>query len=76
MASTQFSLAFHDHSVTRAAYGKVLGILTRLQQQEECSPDLALLGALRLPEDRELFFSWMCNVSVLKVAQQSVPSAD
>jgi hypothetical protein len=46
-ATTRYSLEFHDQSVAIAAYGKVLGILTRLQQQEECSPALALFGALQ-----------------------------
>jgi hypothetical protein len=45
-ATTKYSLAFHDHSVTIAAYGKVLELLVGLQQQEECSPHLGLLGAL------------------------------
>ena len=44
-ATTRYSLEFHDYSVTIAAYGKVLEMLTRLQQQEECSQSLALLGA-------------------------------
>jgi len=46
-ATTRYSSEFHDHSVAIAAYGKVLGILTRLQQQQECSPALALLGAFQ-----------------------------
>lgn len=45
-ATMKYSLAFHDYSVAIAAYGKVLQVLTRLQQQEECSPGLALFGIL------------------------------
>jgi len=47
LATTKYSLAFHDYSVAIAAYGKVLEMLTGLQQQEECSPNLVLLGALQ-----------------------------
>ena len=46
MATTKYSLAFHDHSVAIAAYGRVLAILTRLRQQEECSPGMGFLGVL------------------------------
>ena len=46
LATTKYSLAFHDYSVAIAAYGKVLELLVGLQQQEECSPNLGLLGAL------------------------------
>lgn len=44
--TTKYTLAFNDYTVAIAAYGKVLEMLTGLQQQEECSPSLALLGAL------------------------------
>ena len=57
MTTRQYSLECHDHTVALAACGKVLGILTRLQQQEECSPGLALLSACKLPEDLRLFLS-------------------
>lgn len=46
LATTKYSLAFNDYSVAIATYGKVLQVLTRLQQQEECSPGLALFGFL------------------------------
>jgi hypothetical protein len=46
LATTKYSLAFHDYSVAIATYGNVLQVLTRLQQQEEYSPDLALFGVL------------------------------
>jgi len=47
MATTQYSLEFHEHGVAIAAYGRVLATLTKLQQQEECSPALTLLGAMQ-----------------------------
>ena len=46
-ATTKYSLAFHDYSVAIAAYGDVLEVLTTLQQQEEYSPSLGLLGWLK-----------------------------
>ena len=46
LATTKYSLAFHDYSVTLAAYGKVLEMLVGLQRQEECSASLGLLGTL------------------------------
>src|SRR5260370_6242627 len=49
MATTKYSLAFHDSSVAIAAYGKVLEMLVGLQRQEECSPNLGLLGAFATP---------------------------
>ena len=46
LATAKYSLAFHDYSEAIATYGKVLQVLARLQQLEECSPDLALFGVL------------------------------
>lgn len=51
LATTKHSLAFHEYSVAITAYGKVLEMLTGLQRQEECSPGLALLGALATPTE-------------------------
>jgi len=53
---TKYSLAFHDYSVAIAAYGKVLEMLTCLQEQEECSPSLALLGALETSRGSRAIF--------------------
>jgi hypothetical protein len=46
LATTKHSLEFHDYGVAIAAYGKVLEVLTRLQQLEECSPSLEILESL------------------------------
>ncbi len=51
MATTPYSLECHDYSVAIAAYGRVLRMLTMLQQQDECRPGLALLAALRTPRE-------------------------
>ncbi len=56
MGTTKYSLAFHDYSVAIAAYGKVLEMLTCLQEQEECSPSLALLGALETSRGSRAIF--------------------
>jgi hypothetical protein len=44
--TTKHSLEYHDHSVTIAAYGNVLAVLTALHQEEDCSAYFGLLGAL------------------------------
>ena len=44
--TTKHSLEYHDHSVTIAAYGNALAVLTALQQQEERSAYFGLLGSL------------------------------
>lgn len=44
--STKYSLEYHDHSVTIAAYGDALAVLTAVQQQEECSDYFGLVGLL------------------------------
>jgi gamma-glutamyl-gamma-aminobutyrate hydrolase PuuD len=49
LATAKYSLAFHDYSVAIAAYGKVLAILTKLQEQEDCSASMELLGSLEMP---------------------------
>ena len=49
LATTRYSLAFHDYSVAIAAYGKVLAILTKLQEEEDCSASMELLGSLERP---------------------------
>jgi hypothetical protein len=46
-ATPKYSFEFHEYSVAIAAYGDVLEVLTTLQQQEEYSPSLGLLGSLR-----------------------------
>jgi hypothetical protein len=46
-ATTKYSFEFHDYSVAIAAYGDVLEVLTTLQQQEEYSPSLGLVGSLK-----------------------------
>jgi hypothetical protein len=45
-ATTKYSPEFHNYGVAIAAYGKVLEVLTALQQDELSSPSLGLLGAL------------------------------
>ena len=40
------SLEFHDYSVTIAAYGEALAVLTALQRQEECSTYFGIVGPL------------------------------
>jgi hypothetical protein len=42
----KYSLEFHDYSVTIAAYGEALGVLTALQPEAEYSADFGVLGAL------------------------------
>ena len=42
----EYSLEFHDHSVTIAAYGKALAVLTALQLEEEYSANFGVLGEL------------------------------
>ncbi len=44
-ATTKYSLDFHDYSVAIAVYGKVLEVLTTLQQQEEYSARFGLIGS-------------------------------
>jgi hypothetical protein len=44
--TAKYSLEFHDYSVTIAAYGKALAVLTALQRQEECSPCFGIVGPL------------------------------
>ena len=44
--TSKYSLEFHNHSVAIAAYGEALAVLTTLQQQEECSAYLGLVGTL------------------------------
>jgi hypothetical protein len=46
MATTKYSLVFHDYSVAIATYGKVLEMLVAFQRQEDCSPSLGFLGTL------------------------------
>ena len=44
--TAKYSLEYHDHGVTIAAYGEALAVLTALQQQEECSAYFGLAGSL------------------------------
>jgi hypothetical protein len=46
-ATTRYSLEFHDYSVAIAAYGDVLKVLITLQQRNEYSPSVGLLGSLK-----------------------------
>jgi hypothetical protein len=49
------SLEYHDHTVTIAAYGEALAVLTALQQQDECSAYFGLIGSLDAePEARAI----------------------
>ena len=51
----KYSLEYHDHGMTIAAYGEVLAVLTALQQQEECSAYFGLVGSLDpAPETRAI----------------------
>jgi hypothetical protein len=43
--TSKYSLEFHNHGVTIAAYGEALAVLTALQQQEECCAYLGLVGS-------------------------------
>ncbi|HXN52505.1 MAG TPA: hypothetical protein VN943_11250 [Candidatus Acidoferrum sp.] len=45
-ATGRYSLAYHDFSVAIAAYGRVLDVLSTLQQPEEYSSTLGFLGSL------------------------------
>ncbi|HEY4817729.1 MAG TPA: hypothetical protein VIH67_09900 [Candidatus Acidoferrum sp.] len=42
----KYSFEHHDYGVAIAAYGEVLEVLTTLQQHDEYSPSLGLLGSL------------------------------
>ena len=56
LRTTQYSLEFHDYTVRIAAYGKVLALLTRLQQQDECAATFGLLGSLGTPREPRASF--------------------
>lgn len=44
--TAKYSLEFHDYSVTIAAYGEALAVLTALQRNEEGSAYLGIVGLL------------------------------
>ncbi len=44
--TAKYSLEFHDYSVTIAAYGETLVVLTTLQQREEGAAYFGIVGPL------------------------------